>query len=159
MAVNGQLDLNYETTLERLHNSPKSVCLTIGRCVRPTMITNMTKSTDGINHQNDLQDGIVGTLETESRSGTGQRKKSKLRKKSSNDLAPDAIVKYDIIPGINATITLYRDSMIGLGFSIVGGSDTVLVGFYFVLRTKKELALIYFICFCLLLIQILCIGA
>ncbi|CAH8593645.1 unnamed protein product [Schistosoma margrebowiei] len=95
LAIDGQLQCDYESTLELLQKSRKSVRLTIGRQIPCHS-----------DSQQMLQFGYVTT--------TGDN--------------PDNDTKHhklSIIPGIPATVTLYKTDG-GLGFSIVGGSDTVL---------------------------------
>ncbi|TNN05326.1 Multiple PDZ domain protein isoform 2 [Schistosoma japonicum] len=92
LAIDGQLQCDYESTLELLQQSRKSVRLTIGR---------------QISYLSDpLSSGRIIT--------TGN-----------NTDVDDKHHKLPIIPGIPSSVTLYKTDG-GLGFSIVGGSDTIL---------------------------------
>ncbi|KAK4467984.1 hypothetical protein MN116_008166 [Schistosoma mekongi] len=92
LAIDGQLQCDYESTLELLQQSRKSVRLTIGRQI--SYLSDPPSSDQMI------------TL-------------------GDNTVVDDKHHKLPIIPGIPSSVTLYKTDG-GLGFSIVGGSDTVL---------------------------------
>lgn len=94
LAIDGQLQCDYESTLELLQKSRKSVRLTIGRQIPY--------------HSDSQQIQQIGHVTT-----------------TVDNPDNDIKHKLPIIPGIPATVTLYKTDG-GLGFSIVGGSDTVL---------------------------------
>ncbi|CAH8572842.1 unnamed protein product [Heterobilharzia americana] len=100
LAIDGQLQHDYEKTLELLQQSRKSVRLTIGRQI-PSKSESAQQSTTAI--------AQVTSIDA---------------KRSNNNHNKDQ-AKPSIVPGIPATVTLYKNDG-GLGFSIVGGSDTVL---------------------------------
>ncbi|VDQ15615.1 unnamed protein product [Trichobilharzia regenti] len=111
LAINGHLQYDYEKTLELLQQSRKSVRLTIGRQITDKLINSTldpTRTTD---------ESIINTY----KSSGGDNRDNDAKK---NELKQ---AKLSIVPGIPATVTLFKNGG-GLGFSIVGGSDTVLVG-------------------------------
>nr|CAH8861414.1 unnamed protein product [Trichobilharzia regenti] len=109
LAINGHLQYDYEKTLELLQQSRKSVRLTIGRQITDKLINSTldpTRTTD---------ESIINTY----KSSGGDNRDNDAKK---NELKQ---AKLSIVPGIPATVTLFKNGG-GLGFSIVGGSDTVL---------------------------------
>ncbi|CAH8861605.1 unnamed protein product [Trichobilharzia szidati] len=103
LAINGHLQYDYEKTLELLQQSRKSVRLTIGRQINDKLINSTQLDPTRTSDQSSGGDN-----------GDKDAKKNELKQ-----------AKLSIVPGIPATVTLYKNCG-GLGFSIVGGSDTVL---------------------------------